>query len=155
MTHAPPLPDLGQLSDAEKDALIVALWTQLDAALAANAELMAKVAALTARVAELEAKLNEPPKTPDNSSLSPSHGHKANKSSRRKRRKGRRPGVGRELHPDPDHIVEARAETCPSCAAALAEGDQNLQAVYERIELPPIKPIVTQVRLHGSWVPRS
>ena len=62
MTHAPPLPDLSQLSDPEKDALIVALWTQLDAALAANAELMAKVAALTARVAELEAKLNEPPK---------------------------------------------------------------------------------------------
>ncbi|MCH7778058.1 MAG: hypothetical protein IH878_16235, partial [Gemmatimonadetes bacterium] len=52
MTHAPPLPDLSQLSDAAKDALIVALRTQLDAALAANAELMAKVAALTARVAE-------------------------------------------------------------------------------------------------------
>ena len=153
MTHAPPLPDLSQLSDAEKDALIVALWTQLDAALAANAELMAKVAALTARVAELEAKLNEPPKTPDNSSLPPSHGHKANKLPRRRRRKGRRPGVGRELHPDPDHIVEARAETCPSCAAALAEGDQKLQAVYERIELPPIKPIVTQVRLHGGTCP--
>ncbi len=53
----------------------MALRTQLDAALAVNAELMAKVAALTARVAELEAKLNEPPKTPDNSSLPPSHGH--------------------------------------------------------------------------------
>jgi transposase len=62
--------------------------------------------------------------------------------------------VGRELHPDPDHIVEARAETCPSCAAALAEGDQKLQAVYERIELPPIKPIVTQVRLHGGTCPQ-
>ncbi len=95
MTHAPPLPDLGQLSDAAKDALIVALWTQLDAALVVNAELMAKVAALTARVAELEANLNEPPKTPDNSSLPPSHGHKTNKPPRRRRRKGRRPGVGR------------------------------------------------------------
>lgn len=153
MSHAAPLADLSQLSDAEKDALIVALWTQLDAALAADAELMAKVEALTARVAELEAKLGEPPKTPDNSSLPPSHGHKTNKLPRRKRRKGRRAGVGRELHPDPDHIVEARAETCPSCAAALAEGDQKLQAVYERIELPPIKPIVTQVRLHGGSCP--
>jgi transposase len=114
---------------------------------------MAKVVALTARVAELEAKLNEPPKTPDNSSLPPSQGYKANKPLRRGRRKRRRTGVGRELHPDPDHIVEARAETCPSCAAALAEGDQNLQAVYERIEMPPIKPIVTQVRLHGGTCP--
>ncbi len=73
MTHAPPLADLSQLSGAEKKALIVALWTRLDAALAANAELMAKLEALTARVAALEAKLNEPAKTPDNSSLPPSH----------------------------------------------------------------------------------
>ena len=153
MTHAPPLPDLSQLSDAEKDALIMALWTRLDATLAANADLMAKVAALTARVTELEAKLNEPVKTPDNSSLPPSHGHKANKPPRRKRRKGHRPGTGRELHPNPDHIVEARAETCPSCAAALTEDDQKLQAVYERIELPPIKPVVTQVRLNGGACP--
>ena len=50
MAHAPPLPNLGQISDADKDALIMALWTQLDAALAVNAELMAKVEALTARV---------------------------------------------------------------------------------------------------------
>ena len=153
MTDAPPLADLSQLSGAEKEALIVALWTRLDAALAANAELMAKLEALTARVAALEPKLNEPAKTPDNSSLPPSHGHKANKPPRRKPRKGRRPGVGRALHPDPDHIVEARAATCPSCAAALAEGDQKLQAVFERIELPPIKPIVTQVRLHGGTCP--
>ena len=121
MAHVPPLPDLNQLSDADKDALIMALRTQLDAASAVNAELMVTVEALTARVAELEAKLNQPPKTPDNSSLPPSHGYKANKPLRRGRRKGRRPGVGRELHPDPDHIVEARAETCPSCAAALAK----------------------------------
>ena len=105
----------------------MALRTQLDAALTVNADLMAKVAALTARVAELEVTLNEPRKTPDNSSLPPSHGHKANRPPRRRRRKGRRPGVGRDLHPDPGHIVEARAGTCPSCAAALAEGDRTLQ----------------------------
>ena len=123
MTHAPPLPDLSRLSDTEKDALIMALWTQLDAALAANADLVAKVEALTAWVAELEATLNEPPKTLTKSSVPPSHGHKANKSPRRIRRKSRRPGVERELHPDPDKVVEARAETCPFCAAALAQGD--------------------------------
>ena len=149
MTHAPPLPDLSQLSDAEKDALIVALWTQLDAARAANAELMAKVEALTARVAELEAKLGEPAKTPDNSSVPPSRGHKPNKPPRHKGRR-RRPGTARHLHPDPDRIVEAKAATCPHCAAGLADTDQTLQAVYERIELPPIKPIVIQVRLHGG-----
>ena len=57
------LPDLNHLSHAEKDALIRALWQRLDAA--------------ERRIAELEAKLGEPPKTPDNSSLPPSKGQKA------------------------------------------------------------------------------
>jgi transposase len=143
MTQLPPLPDLSRLSHAEKDALIMALWTRQN-------EALARIDELTARVAELEATLGEPPKTPDNSSVPPSRGDKPNQPPRRKRRKGRRPGVGRELHPNPDHIVEVRAETCPSCATALAEGDQKLQAVYERIELPPIRPRVTQIRLHGG-----
>ena len=56
------LPDLSSLMPAEKDALIQALWAQ--------------VQALTARVAELEAKLGVPPKTPDNSSMPPSQGER-------------------------------------------------------------------------------
>jgi transposase len=58
----PGLPDLNHLSHAEKDALIRALWAQ--------------VQSLTARVAALEARLGEPGKTPDNSSLPPSKGQK-------------------------------------------------------------------------------
>jgi transposase len=58
------LPDLDHLSHAEKDALIRALWSQ--------------VQSLTERVAALEAKLGEPSKTPDNSSLPPSKGQKPN-----------------------------------------------------------------------------
>jgi hypothetical protein len=53
----PQLPDLNHLSHAEKDALIHALWGQ--------------VQNLTARVAALEAKLYEPSKNPDNCSLVP------------------------------------------------------------------------------------
>ena len=62
------LPDLNYLSDAEKDALIRALWQRLDAS--------------ERRIAELEAKLGEPPKTPDNSSVPPSKGQKANQPER-------------------------------------------------------------------------
>ena len=49
-----------------------------------------QIAALQSRVAELEAKLSEPPKTPDNSSLPPSRGQKANiaKTAKKRRRKG-------------------------------------------------------------------
>ena len=55
-------PDLSQLTHEEKDALIRALWAQ--------------VQALTVRVAELEARLGALPKIPDNSSLPPSKGKK-------------------------------------------------------------------------------
>ena len=71
-------PDLSRLSPEEKDALILAL---LD------------------RVAALEVKLNQPPKTPDNSSVPPSRGPKANWPPRPKkpRRKRQGPGVTRHL----------------------------------------------------------
>ncbi len=72
-----------------------------------------------------------------------------NKPPRDKRRRTRR-GVARQLHPNPDRIVEAKAEICPHCAAGLADTDQQLRAVYDRIELPPIRPVVTRVRLHGG-----
>lgn len=67
----PPPPDLTVLSSSEKDALSAALLVQVHA----QAE---QSAVLTARVAELEAKLNLPPKPPDNSSTPPSQGRKAN-----------------------------------------------------------------------------
>jgi alkanesulfonate monooxygenase SsuD/methylene tetrahydromethanopterin reductase-like flavin-dependent oxidoreductase (luciferase family) len=58
---------------------------------------------LTRRIAELEAKLGGPPKTPDNSSVPPSQRRKPNRAERRaaKKRTGR-PGVFRALAPHPD-----------------------------------------------------
>ena len=66
-------------------------------------ELLAQNASLLARIAELEAKLGTPPKTPDNSSLPPSHGQKANAEppAIKPPRKGR-PGVTRKLAESPD-----------------------------------------------------
>src|ERR1700750_13588 len=57
-------------------------------------ELLAQVKALNARIAEFEAKCGRPPKTPDNSSLPPSRGQKANTEppAVKRRRKGR-PGA--------------------------------------------------------------
>ena len=40
--------------------------------------------------------------------------------------------------------------TCPKCDAAFPEASQTPQQVYERIELPPIRPDVTQIRLFGG-----
>ena len=59
-----------------------------------KSELIMLVLALDARVAALEAKLGQPPKTPDNSSLPPSRGQKANRAERRKLKRKGRPGLG-------------------------------------------------------------
>ena len=133
-------PDLSKLSHGEKDALILALFARLNAA--------------HERIAVLEARLNEwaqPPKTPDNSSKPPSQGQKPNRPDGEPRpaRKSR-PGVGRTLHPNPDHVIDAHLTACPKCEAAFPEASQTPQQVYERIELPPVKPDVTQVRLFGG-----
>ena len=141
-------PDLSKLSDADKDRLILALIGQLAAAQETIATQEARIAALEARLDEL----TRPPKTPVNSSKPPSQGQKQDRpapGANRLPRKGR-PGVGRTLHPNPDRVIEARLAACPNCHAAFPDAAQTPQQIYERIELPPIKPDVTQVRLFGG-----
>jgi transposase len=139
-------PDLSRLTEAQKDALIVEQAARLRRAF----EL---IATLERRIEELEKQLGKPPKTPRNSSTPPSQGNKANAPKRdRKRRRGR-PGVARTLEASPDAVVDAMAETCPHCAAALSAADQKRVQVYDRIEIPPIRPIVTRVHLHGGTCP--
>lgn len=135
------VPDLSGLSHDEKDALIRALWSQ--------------VQALTARVAELEARLGGPPKTPDNSSVPPSQGKKAScadKSTREGPRKGSlgRKGGGRALAATPDETVIARPVCCAHCQAALHEADHRLAARYDKVDLPKVKPVVTRVERYAG-----
>jgi len=134
--------DLSKLTIAEKDALIRSLLPlvgRLEAALA-------RIAALEARLAELE----RPAKTPDNSSLPPSKGQKPDRPQGGKPPRQGRPGVARTLEPNPDRIVDARLDVCPHCAAAWPAAPQTPQLVYDRIELPPIRPEVTRVQLFGG-----
>jgi transposase len=109
-----------------------------------------QIALLTARIAELEAKLSAPPKTPDNSSTPPSKGQKANPPDRRKKRRDGRPGVSRALAEHPDRIIEATLSGCPHCANALSSADQSDIYAYDHIELPAISPIVTRINLTGT-----
>ena len=114
----------------------------------------AQIEALTRRVADLETRLGQPPKTPDNSSLPPSRGAKPNlpPPGDRPPRKGR-PGSFRALHPEPDRVVEALACTCPHCAQALTAADQTGLHAYDHIDLPPARPIVTRVHRHRGTCP--
>ena len=123
------------------------LWARLQAELASVAE-------LTAQVQALQERLGKPPKTPDNSSLPPSKGEKPNKRRRRRKKRKGHPGKGRKLHPQPDPTVTLVADKCPHCGARLAAEEQKPQTVYDRIELPPVRPHVTRVELHGCACPQ-
>src|SRR5438132_7018047 len=118
--------DLAKLSNEELIALVLAQAAQ--------------IAELTRRIAELEARLGQPPKTPHNSSVPPSQGRKPNRAERRAAKKKGHPGAFRALSASPNRIVEARAETCPHCSHALRAEDQPGFHAYDHVDLPPIKP---------------
>ena len=144
-----------------KDALqaqVARLLARLDEVVGQNGQLLARNEALLARIAELERRLDLPPKTPTNSSLPPSTGQKANSSSdssgtppKKKGRKGRK-GVARSLCSDPDKTRDIYAEACV-CGAVLSEADQPDVFAYDHIELPVIKPITTRINLHKGQCP--
>ena len=137
------------IDSLDKDSLkplVLKLLSRIDDLLAQNKMLLA-------RIAELEARLGQPPKTPANSSLPPSSGHKANASAaaQKKRRKGH-PGVARELCPNPDETLDIYPDRC-ACGSALSPDDQALAHAYDHIDLPPIKPVTTRINLYRSDCP--
>lgn len=129
------LPKLEALSNEEKDVLIRKLWD---------------------RVQELEGKQKKAEKTSENSSLPPSKEFKENKGKEEKSKKKsveRHRRGGRELDPNPDQIVIAHAKVCPHCQTEVRAEDQKLTGIYDRIELPLVKAIVTRVERHGGTCP--
>jgi transposase len=124
---------------ADKDALI--------------ATLVARIEMLTARVAELEAKLGAPPKGPDNSSVPPSRGRKGSGSGKAKAKGKAHRGAHRSLHPNPSRRCEVKADVCQGCGADVSGTAQGAVETYEHIEIPKIEPDVTRIVLHGGVCP--
>jgi transposase len=132
--------------------LVLELLRQNSELTARVAELVAQNRALLARIAELEGR--KPPKTPDNSSLPPSRGQKANVAEPAKGKKGRKghPGVARVLAENPDATRNIHAELC-TCGTALATAGQELARAWDHVELPAIKPITTRINLFRATCP--
>ncbi len=140
------MPDVPPLSAAEKDALIATLLARVD-------ELAVRVAALEVENATLRDKLKLPSKTPDNSSMPPSQGHKASGSAKAKPKGRVHAGAHRPLHPDPTRRRDVPAERCGHCQADVSGVFQMAMQAYDRIEIPEIVPDVTRVTLYGGTCP--
>lgn len=131
------LPDLKQLTDEAKDALIVALWEELQ-----------------------KLRQKKPKKTSKNSSLPPAKGFKTEVKGDDKEAQGKREASvrrergGRPLSENPDQTIKATVKSCQSCGTEIEESLQNLLQRYDKIDVPPIQPIVSRVELYGCCCPK-
>jgi transposase len=136
----------------DKDAVIASLMTRIETLTARIEVLTAENARLSALVAELQAKLGQPPKGPENSSTPPSRGQKASGSSKAKPKAKPHPGAHRLLHPNPTREWDILAKTC-GCGADVSGVEQEARETYDCVEIPKIEPEVTRVTLRGGVCP--
>ena len=141
------------LEALDKESLIRLVLAQAEAHERVVAGLTKQIEALTARVAELEAKPGLPPKTPNNSSVPPSKGQKPSGPAAPKPKAKPHAGSNRPLHPHPTSRRELRAERCQGCGADVSQTAQFACESYDRVEIPPIEPEVTRVTLFGGVCP--
>jgi transposase len=111
---------------------------------------------LEARLADLEARLNQ---DSSNSSKPPSSDPPSAKPAPPKaptgRSRGGQPGRPKRTRPDlpPDAVVELRPDGCDRCSHPLA-GDDPAPLRHQVVELPPVRPHVTEYRRHRLACPR-
>jgi transposase len=141
--------DRAFLDSLDREALIGIVLMQFEAV----TRLTGEVAALRAENAELRAKLDTPPKTPDNSSVPPSKGQKASTWAKNRSKRQPHAGAHRPLHPNPTRRRDVFAAACQHCGADVSQSAQEPCEAYDRIEIPEIRPDVTRVTLHGGKCP--
>jgi transposase len=120
-----------------------------------------RIAKLESRLADLERRLGQ---NSGNSSLPSSRdpaaerqrqarqrGEKLDRAGRPKRRRGKQTGSkGRslEMSPDPDVVVDHEPEVCEDCGEGLDSGDDEGYTARQVVELPEVRPEVTEHRAH-------
>lgn len=124
------------------------------------AALEAALATALARIAELEAKLAIPAKTPENSSLPPSSAFKEDRAARRRAaraegepapkrgpKRGHR-GVSRSRVPaaQVDQVVVCRPQHCGACGTPLPAQGGKVVGRQQVVELPPVRPLVIELQ---------
>lgn len=87
-----------------------------------------------------------PAETPENSSVPPSRGQKANRVAGRRRKPGPKRGhVGvSRMRSTPDAVIECRPSACAGCGEALPQTGGRRVGRSQVVELPPVVPVVIE-----------
>jgi transposase len=120
-----------------------------------------RIAALEARLAELERRLGQ---NSGNSSLPSSRdpaterqrqarqrAERLDRAGRPKRKRGKQRGAqgkALELSPDPDVIVDHHPDSCEDCGEELDSGSDEGYTSRQVVELPEVRPVITEHRAH-------
>jgi transposase len=143
MSDAPPIPE--------------PLWDTVPAE--AQVAIRALLAGMERRIADLEERVN---KNSSNSSKPPSSDHPSVKRRPPARPSGKKRGgqPGHRHHPralvPPEQVrqvIECRPEGCRRCGHEL-HGDDPQPIRHQVAEVPPIRPVVDEYRLHRLGCPR-
>lgn len=136
------MPDFKSLPHSDLVLICEALWQELELLRKRVEQLEQENQAFKANGATIK-------KTSQNSSSPPSKNQKANlkvEARITKKRKFSHQQGGRKLDPNPDQEIELRPQVCGYCGRIFAEGNERIEAVYDKIELPKIRTITTRVR---------
>jgi transposase len=91
------------------------------------------------------AQFRRPAKTPENSSVPPSRGQKANRVERRRKLGPKRGHVGSSRErSEPDVVVECRPRVCGGCGQGLPQTGGRRVGRSQVIELPAFAPVVIE-----------
>lgn len=117
----------------------------------------ASVEQLQARIAQLEAQVGRPKKTPANSSVPPAKGYKANRTETAEGSAKRGPKEG---HPgttragaEPDDKIAAKVERCDRCGHELGAAEHRPVERRQVVEIPPIQPIIMEAEIYQVQCP--
>jgi transposase len=133
---------------ASMRVVILALWQQVQ-----------EIGKLRAKIAELEEQLNrnsrnssQPP-----SSDRPDQGEPKSEEQKTRRKRGGQPGHKghqRQLMAveEVDEMIECKPTHCKGCGAELEGGDPEPYR-YQQVELPPVKPHVTEYQVSSLTCP--
>jgi transposase len=134
-----------ELAGLSRDELLELVRRQQEAL----AEREAAIERRDEKIRELEAELAQfrrPAKTPENSSVPPSRGQKANRGAGRRRKLGPKRGhVGvSRVRSEPDVVVECRPRVCTGCGQALPQLGGRRTGRSQVVEVPVFEPVVIE-----------